>query len=157
MNEAQSFETSIDKLVSAGHSLWLAGLGAVAGMEETGRDLFDRLVERGRPLEKRQSKTLKKALEKVGDRTQETVRDLRKLVEDTMEYETKGVLKRLGLLTGDDVKVLAARLDSLSRKIDEISARQSIDAAETAATPKTRKQPATAASSPERRPRQRKP
>ena len=167
MNEAQSFETSVDKLVSAGHSLWLAGLGVVAGMEESGRDLFDRLVERGRPLETRQRTTLKKTLEKVGDRTQETVRELRKLVEDTMEYETKGVLKRLGLLTCDDVKVLAARLDTLAKKIDEISARQEIDGAEVAAVPaleieiypktrKTRAQPATAASTTERRPRQRK-
>jgi len=112
------------------------------------------LVERGRPLEKRQNKTLKKTLEKVGDRTQETVRELRKLVEDTMEYETRGVLKRLGLLTSDDVKVLAARLDTLSRKIDEISARQDIEIHPK--TRKTRAHPATAASSTERRPRQRK-
>jgi hypothetical protein len=118
MSEAQSFEMSVDKLVSAGHSLWLAGLGAVAGMEERAREL-------------------------------------RKLVEDTVEYETKGVLKRLGLPTCDDVKLLAARLDTLAKRIDEISTRQEIDAmpATRETKPKTRK---TAAAKTERRPRQRK-
>lgn len=168
MSEAQSFEMSVDKLVSAGHSLWLAGLGAVAGMEETGRDLFDRLVERGRPLEKEQGKTLKTTLEKVGERTQETVRELGKLVQDTMEYETKGVLKRLGMLTRDDVKALASRLESLSRKIDEIALRQGIapdapgeglPALQIEIHPKPRRaqtKPATVASLKAHRPRQRK-
>jgi len=160
MSEAQGFEKSVDKLVSAGRSLWLAGLGAVASMEEGGRDLFDRLVERGRPLEKRQRKTFAK----VGERTQKTVRNLGKFLEDTMEYETKGVLKRLGLLTRDDVKALAARLDSLSRKIDEIAARHDIGLDDEALPelaieihPKPRKvrtPPVTAASGKERRPRQ---
>lgn len=120
MSEAQGFDKARRELVSAGRNLWLASLGAVAKAEEEGRDLFDRLVERGRPLEKRQ----RHALDKVGDRTQETVRELGKLVQDTMEYETKGMLKRFGMMTKDDVKILAARLETLSHKIDELAARQ---------------------------------
>jgi poly(hydroxyalkanoate) granule-associated protein len=118
MSEAQSIESGLEKLKSAGRSLWLAGLGAVAEVEESGRDLFDHLVERGRPFEEKQ----RQALEKAGDKTQETVRELSTLVQDTVEFETKGVLKKLGLLTRDDVKILSARLDTLSRKLDELSA-----------------------------------
>jgi hypothetical protein len=52
MSEAQmDINNGIGKLVNAGRSLWLAGLGAVAGVEEGTRDLFGRLVERGRPVE----------------------------------------------------------------------------------------------------------
>jgi poly(hydroxyalkanoate) granule-associated protein len=146
MSEAQSPESGLDKLASAGRNLWLAGLGAVAEVEEGSRGLFDHLVKRGRPFEKKQ----RKALEKVGDKTNETVRELGKLVQDTMEYETKGVLKKLGLLTRDDVKILAARLDTLSKKIDELSARQE--------TPHpvivTPDEPATGAAPKARRPRQ---
>jgi poly(hydroxyalkanoate) granule-associated protein len=118
MNEAQSIEAGFEKLKSAGRNLWLAGLGAVAEVEEGGRDLFDRLVERGRPYEEKQ----RQALEKAGDKTQETVRELSTLVQDTVEFETKGVLKKLGLLTRDDVKILSARLETLSLKLDELAA-----------------------------------
>lgn len=146
MSEAQVFDKARRELLSAGRNLWLASLGAVAKAEEEGRELFDRLVERGRPLEERQ----RQALDKVGDRTTETVRDFRKLVQDTMEYETKGVLKRFGMMTKDDVKILAARLETLSHKIDELAARQE---------PALEQEPELAAvSAPsERRPRQRKP
>jgi len=89
----------------------------------------------------------------VGDRTNETVRELRKLVQDTMEYETKGVLKRFGMMTKDDVKILAARLETLSHKIDELAARQEL-ALETA--PDQEPESATVSAPKERRPRQRK-
>jgi poly(hydroxyalkanoate) granule-associated protein len=151
MSEAQTIESGFEavrrELASAGRNLWLAGLGAVAEMEEGGRDLFDHLVKRGRPMEKKQ----RKALTKVGDKTNETVRELGKLVQDTMEYETKGFLKKLGLLTRDDVKVLAARLDTLSKKIDELSARQ-----QEAARPVivTLDEPAASTAPKARRPRQ---
>jgi poly(hydroxyalkanoate) granule-associated protein len=118
MNEAQTIESGLEKLKSAGRSLWLASLGAVAEVEENGRDLFDHLVERGRPFEKKQLQ----AFEKAGEKTQETVRELGTLVQDTVEFETKGVLQKLGLLTRDDVKILSARLDTLSRKLDELAA-----------------------------------
>jgi len=118
MIEAQSIESGFEKLKSAGRNLWLASLGAVAEVEEGGRDLFNHLVERGRPYEEKQ----REAIEKAGDKTQETVLELSTLVQDTVEFETKGVLKKLGLLTRDDVKVLSARLDTLSRKLDELAA-----------------------------------
>lgn len=155
MSEAQSFEKARRELASAGRNLWLAGLGVVAEAEAGGRDLFDRLVERGRPLEERQRKTL----EKAGEKTNETVRELGKLVQDTMGHETRGVLKRLGLLTRDDVATLAARLDTLSKKIDELSARQEkAPLVITAGELQLHKEPEPAAvSAPKaRRPRQRK-
>jgi len=145
MSETQGFDKARRELVSAGRNLWLASLGAVAKAEEEGRDLFDRLVERGRPLEERQ----RHALDKMGDRTHETVRELRKLVQDTMEYETQGVLKRFGMMTKDDVKILAARLETLSHKIDELAARH-----EPALEPEP--ESATVSAPKERRPRQRK-
>jgi poly(hydroxyalkanoate) granule-associated protein len=153
-SEAQTFDKARRELVSAGRNLWLAGLGAVAEVEAGGRGLFDRLVERGRPLEKRQ----RKALKTVGGKTGETVRELSKLVQDTMEYETKGVLKKLGMLTREDLKVLTARLDTLSRKIDEIAARQEIDDEEATEEPAAASKATTAtrAAAKERKTRQRK-
>jgi poly(hydroxyalkanoate) granule-associated protein len=148
MNEAQSIDSGLEKLKSAGRSLWLASLGVVAEVEEGGRDLFGQLVERGRPFEERQ----RKALEQVGDRTGEAVREATQLVQDTVEFETKGVLKKLGLLTREDVQILTARLETLSRKLDDLAERQSIASAMTAIPENIAVTPAPKA----RRPRQRK-
>jgi len=105
-------------LLSAGRSLWLAGLGAVAQVEEGSRELFGRLVERGRPMEERGRTVAVKA----ADRTTKTVQEIGQLVVDQVEYEAQGVVKRVGLMTRDDLKVFAARLETLSEKIDEYAA-----------------------------------
>lgn len=116
MSEAQvRTDSGFEKLLNAGRNLWLAGLGAVAGVEEGSRELLDRLIERGRPLEERQ----KKAVHQVADRTNRTVAELKKLVQDQVAWESRGVLKKLNMMTVEDVKILSARLDTLSRKLDE--------------------------------------
>ncbi len=127
MSEAlEQVDSGFDKLRAAGRNLWLAGLGAVAEVEEGGRQLFDRLVERGRPvegkLEEKLEGTQKKLAETVGQR-----------VEKAVELESRGVLERLNLMTREDVRILAARLESLSQQIDEYAVRRE------AAAPKTRK------------------
>jgi poly(hydroxyalkanoate) granule-associated protein len=152
MNEAQTQETfdrARRELREAGRNLWLAGLGAVAEVGEGSKEwhqVFDRMVERGRPVDERQRKTL----DAIGERTGTTVREMKKLLEDTVQYESKSLLKRLGLMTRDDVTVLAARIDSLAAKVDELVASYEIAAAEPAATPE---EPAAA---PKSRPRPRK-
>ena len=141
MNQAQTqegFDRARRELIDAGRNLWLAGLGAVAEVEEGSREWFDHLVERGRPVGDRQ----RKAFEEIEERTGTTVREMKKLVEDTVEYESKGLLKRLGLMTRDDVKVLTARVDTLAGKIDELVASYAIaeiDELETTETTPTAK------------------
>src|SRR5436305_208417 len=111
---------ALDRLTGVGRSLWLAGVGAVAEVGEAGRETFDRLVERGRPIEEKQ----KQMVQKVTDRATQTVREAGKLVQDTVEYESRGMLKRLNVMTRDAVKVLSSRLNSLSKKVDEVVARR---------------------------------
>lgn len=121
MNNAQeAVDSGLDKLRTAGRNLWLAGLGAVAEVEDGGRELFDRLVERGVPVEGKQ----KKLAETVTERANKAVRSVGKLVEETVEFEGRGMLKRLNLMTREDVKILSARLETLSRKINEYAVRQ---------------------------------
>jgi poly(hydroxyalkanoate) granule-associated protein len=115
---SEATDSGFDKLMNAGRNLWLAGLGAAAGVEEGSRELFDRLVDRGRPVEERQ----KKVVNQVADRTSRTVAELKKLLQDQVAWESREVLKKLNLMTVEDVKILSARLDTLSRKIDEYAA-----------------------------------
>lgn len=107
-------------------NLWLAGLGAVVEVETESRGLFRKLVERGRPVEERQ----KRAAQAVTEHTEVALRELGQLVQDTVEYESKSLMRRLGLATRDDFSALSTRLETLSRKIDEVAARQKVDAAE---------------------------
>jgi polyhydroxyalkanoate synthesis regulator phasin len=105
----------VSGLFDAGRNLWLAGLGGVAGAGDGGRELFDRLVERGRPVEERG----KKVVTEVAGRTSRALRELGKLLRDQAAWESRGLLKKLNLTTVEDVKILAARLETLSRKLDE--------------------------------------
>jgi hypothetical protein len=45
-------------------------------------------------------------------------------VEETVEFESRGMLKKLNLMTREDIKILTARLESLSKKLDEYVVRQ---------------------------------
>ena len=127
MSEAmEQVDSGFDKLRAAGRNLWLAGLGAVAEVEEGGRQLFDRLVERGRPLEEKLEGTQKKLAETVGQR-----------VEKAVELESRGVLERLNLMTREDVRILTARLELLSQQIDEYAVRREAAAPKTKKTTKT--------------------
>src|SRR5262245_39782023 len=138
MSEAQVVNNGgLDKLLAAGRSLWLAGLGAAAEVEEEGRELFDRLVKRGRPVEKRR----KKAAKAMAERARSTAREFGKLVQDTVAYESRGLLKRLNVMTLEDVKILSARLETLSKKIDEYAARRDSADAVTSKTKHTTSTP----------------
>jgi len=116
INMGKAFE----RLTGVGRSLWLAGVGAVAEASEAGRETFDRLVERGKPIEEKRQQMV----QQVTDRATRTVREAGKLVQDTVEYESRGMLKRLNVMTREDVKVLSSRLNSLSKKVDEVVARR---------------------------------
>lgn len=118
-NAQEAVDSGLDKLRTAGRNLWLASLGAVAEVEEGSRELFDRLVERGVPLEGKQ----KKLAETVTERANQAVRSVSKLVEETVEFESRGMLKRLNLMTREDIKILSARLETLSRKIHDYAVR----------------------------------
>lgn len=128
MSEAQMDMTTpaVTKLLAAGRSLWLAGLGVVAEVEEGTQSLFGRLVAKGRPVEERQ----KKAAEAVAEKAKGTAMGLTQLVQDTVEYESRQMLKRFNVMTREDVKILSARLETLSAKIDQYVARRSAAAIE---------------------------
>lgn len=120
MNIGNETGGAIDRLLATGRNLWLAGLGVVAEVEQGGRELFGQLVEKGRPVEDER----KKRVEKIAGAAGQTVRGFTKLVEDTVAYESREMLKRFNVMTRDDVKVFSARLETLSRKVDEYAVRR---------------------------------
>jgi polyhydroxyalkanoate synthesis regulator phasin len=127
MSEAQTttpsgFGRARQELVNAGRNILLASLGAVIEADQASTRLIDRLVERGRPLDERQRKTV----EAFTDRANGAMREAGKLFQDTVEYECKQVLRKVGVLTRDDLRTLGARLDILSKQIDEYAAAKAV-------------------------------
>ncbi|HEY0552708.1 MAG TPA: phasin family protein [Thermoanaerobaculia bacterium] len=116
----------LGRLVATGKSFLLAGVGAVAEVREGGIEMFDRLVERGKPLEAKR----KQAAGAVVERATKAVRGAGQLVQDTVEFESRGLLKRMNVMTREDVKVLSARITTLSKKVDEVVARRHAAAVE---------------------------
>jgi poly(hydroxyalkanoate) granule-associated protein len=109
----------LSQLRSAARSLWLAGLGAlgtVADLDRESRGLFDRLVERGRPVEELQMEVI----DEMGDRSAAKLREIGELVRDQVRYDVDRALTRVGVPTREDWSHLALRLETLSRKIDEL-------------------------------------
>lgn len=153
MNEAQpttpsGFGRTRQELFNVGRNLWLASLGAILEADQASTRLIDRLVERGRPLDERHRKTV----EAFADRANGAMREAGKLFQETVEYESRQVLKKVGVLTREDVRTLSARLDILSKQIDEYAAAKAVAEAVIITPDAAAAEEVTS----ERRPRQRK-
>lgn len=154
MSDAQTttpplgFGRARQELFNVGRNLWLASLGAIFEADEASTKLIDRLVERGRPLDERHRKTV----EAFADRANGAMREAGKLFQDTIEYESRQVLRKVGVLTREDLRTLSARLDILSKQIDEYAAAKAVAEAVIITPDAAAAEEVTS----ERRPRQRK-
>ena len=133
---AAAFETLVRRARHAGHQLWLAGLGAAATAADgaprlaaRGRRLVDRLVEKGQPLAERAERDiarvtrLRARLGSLSGQAGRTVRGAGTLLRETAEYETRRLLERLGLATVEDLRLLAAHLETLDKKLEDYGRR----------------------------------
>lgn len=116
MAERTDFEHLGKDVTDAGRNLWLAGLGVMAELQTEGKKLFDTLVERGAKFDKSQLRPLEK---KLGNR----VDGWRDELEQRVEGAVTGTMKRFGMPTREDFEALSARLETLSSKIDQVTAR----------------------------------
>jgi Poly(hydroxyalcanoate) granule associated protein (phasin) len=130
---AAALETLVRRARLAGHQLWLAGLGAAAlaadgapRLAARGRRLVDRLAEKGQPLAERQAARVTRLgdrLESLSGRAGRTVRGAGTLLRETAEYETRRLLERLDLATVEDLRQLAAHLETLDKKLEDYGRR----------------------------------
>lgn len=114
------FEKMRKDLTEAGRSIWLAGLGAVARAEEEGQEIFERFVERGRKVEKSQFKSIDRTVA----RTTDTLKDWSDKVQGTVRDGMKEVLHRVGMPSRQDLEHLSARINDLSKKVDQFAAQR---------------------------------
>ena len=118
------FEEMQKEMAERGRDVWLAGLGALATVEEEGTKLFNRLVERGKEYENVSAKQIEQLSERVTDqqkkaiqRAEETTVAAQSAFADTFDK----ALERFGVPTRSEVSDLSKKVDKLSKQIETLS------------------------------------
>jgi poly(hydroxyalkanoate) granule-associated protein len=117
-------ESLQDELTERGREVWLAGLGALATVEEEGTKLFSRLVDRGQEFEEERRSKLEEATEKVRQQSDEALTQLEEASEETQSVVAESVnaaLDRFGVPTQKEVDDLADKVDHLSQQVDNLA------------------------------------
>jgi poly(hydroxyalkanoate) granule-associated protein len=121
---APSDDSLQDELSKRGREVWLAGLGALATVEEEGTKLFGSLVDRGKQFEKERSDALKEVTEKAREQGDEALSQLEEAGEETQSLLLNSVhsaLERFGVPTQTEIDRLSTKVDALSEQVDALS------------------------------------
>lgn len=121
---SSSPESLQEELTERGREVWLAGLGALATVEEEGTKLFNRLVDRGQEFEDERRHELEEAKEKVREQGDEALEQIEEAGEETQSMLAESVnsaLERFGVPTREEVDDLADKVDHLSRQVEELA------------------------------------
>ncbi len=102
------------QMVGVGHDIWLAGLCAVATVEEEGTNLFSTLVKRGQKLETEGKKRIVAVKEDVTTRQ----KAMTQTVEGTVYEPLLKAMSRFGVPTRGEIKDLTAKVDALTHQVD---------------------------------------
>jgi hypothetical protein len=100
--------------------IWLAALGAVAAVDEGGSRAFHGLIKRGEAFEKRNRPRVKETWDRVGGR---------------FDHKVAGVLQRMDVPSGEDLKSLSRRIEQLSDSVDRLQTRRAAVQAEASPPP----------------------
>ncbi|MEM9293907.1 MAG: phasin family protein [Acidobacteriota bacterium] len=117
-----------EEVAASANKIWLAGLGALATVEEEGGKLFKSLVEKGETFESRGRNAVSQGAEELRDQVDETVgkakgsaRDLFGDLSKTVDDRVASALHRLGVPTRDEIQTLTSRVEELTSKIDGLA------------------------------------
>jgi poly(hydroxyalkanoate) granule-associated protein len=117
-------DTLQDELTERGREVWLAGLGALATVEEEGSKLFNRLVDRGQEFEDERRAKIEEATETVREQSDEALAQLEEAGEETQSALASSVsaaLERFGVPTQKEVDDLADKVDHLSTQVENLA------------------------------------
>jgi len=117
-----------DELTQRGRDVWLAGLGALATVEQEGSKLFNRLVDRGKEFETERREELEDVRDEVSEKAREqrdeALAQLEEAGEETQSrlFDTvNSALERFGVPTRSEVDRLSERVERLSEQVDDLS------------------------------------
>ena len=123
-NQKSRTETLQNELTKRGRDVWLAGLGALATVEDEGNKLYKRLVDRGKKFEEERRKELQAASEKARKQRDEALAQIEEAGEETQSLLIDTVntaLERFGVPTRNEVDRLSKKVEKLSGQVDALS------------------------------------
>jgi poly(hydroxyalkanoate) granule-associated protein len=123
-NTSHSDDSLQSELSKRGREVWLAGLGALATVEEEGTKLFGSLVDRGKEFEKDRRESLKEITEKAREQGDEALSQFEEASEETQSLLLSTVhsaLERFGVPTQNEIDRLSTKVDALSKQVDALS------------------------------------
>jgi len=109
-----------DGVVEGSRDIWLAGLGALATVEEEGSKVFENLVTRGKERESKGKEKIEGALEKLNERrnkVSETFEDSVSVFEDKLN----DVLERFGVPSRKEMESLSERVETLNKSVENLA------------------------------------
>lgn len=112
------------ELTDRAREIWLAGLGALASVEEEGSKLYESLVKKGEDFETKGKERMDSVLDSVSDnykKVEKQFSDMFSKAEDTFEENVAKVVKGLGVPTQDEVSNLTKKVEKLTRKVEDLA------------------------------------
>lgn len=111
-----------DEIKRNSNRIWLAGLGAYALMEEEGKELFERLVDKGQVFEKEnnsrgQQLVADSKLDELKNRANQTM----DRIERAFDLRVSSALGRLGISRKSDLELLHDKIDRLAEAMEQLS------------------------------------
>jgi len=108
------------ELFESTRRLWLAGLGTLSVVEEESTGIFDQLIEKGRLVEEKSRKQMKKTKAEIESGSEELAGEL----SDKLDRQVSGVLQKMGIPSRAQVQDLNLRVEQLSEQVDRLAAPQ---------------------------------
>ncbi|PSQ97487.1 MAG: protein PhaF [Bacteroidetes bacterium SW_9_63_38] len=121
---ASSDDSLQNELSKRGREVWLAGLGALATVEEEGTKLFGGLVDRGKQFEQERREDLKEATQKARKQGDQALSQFEEASEETQSLllgTVHSALERFGVPTQNEIDRLSTKVDALSKQVDALS------------------------------------
>lgn len=122
--ENNKSESVLDSLTGKAREVWLAGLGALASVEEEGNKVFSKLVDKGTEFEKRG----KKQIDELYNDASERYRDVESKVkskfskaEDELDENIQELIHKMGVPTKEEISELTSQVEKLVKKVDTLS------------------------------------
>jgi poly(hydroxyalkanoate) granule-associated protein len=113
-----------DEITRRGRDVWLAGLGALATVEEEGTKLFNRLVDRGKSFEDERRQQIEEVAEQAEQQGEEALAQLEQVGEESRSMLTRTVndaMERFGVPTREEVDRLSDRVERLTEQVDKLA------------------------------------
>lgn len=121
--EESTEEAECSALQETTRKLFLAGVGAAAVTQETLRDWFAKLIERGERVEEEGRRVARERMDERKDQVRRVVRRSKEDVSaasDEMEKRVAGLMEAMNVPSKDDIDALSAKIAELTEKVDEL-------------------------------------